>query len=597
MHSNKRQRLSPDSATLRNDLEPGKTVSTQPHRRTAMRHFTGLLALFAILFGLVGARADTVTQYLTFQAQDQGLWDAGSNRSYAFDLTGNWDAYSFDQSTGIKIPSLGHFSAGASGGADAGRAGLIATAYANSGKVNITYPLTFTLNYPTPSSLSPGQTFTVSSSWSPGTPMATPSLVTKSPSFGVSLNGILEEPNISLDISGRAFGEWIFRDTIFHQSIDFNQTLVDTKDVNPGTKDLFEGILSVAYKQPRINLTGNLVPATFGGPQTDLYGLGATQSADRSNTGFFTLNGNFSNAISFVASKLLGLPHLKFTDTIHASTSAFGYTCGFSGGYDILSLVGSAGVGMEEEVRFHPNPQVTLYLTDSSGTHTVTFPAGGSIQLTMPSDGSSLYINPVVSLDNSFLSRVSAYASAALDFYPFDIVCTLSLPGYTLPTLSYSIPPSHLVSVQSHLGDVYNKTFKLGGFDDQFLSEIVLTPPPPPPPTPLVANDDFYQAGLMAGTNGTVYQVIAGYDGSQPSPLANDSGPAGFHAVAQHWQPEPNDPDTYFDLDEFGHMTFSISQSVVNAQGIGQQQFQYQITDGQGHFATANINITLGSGG
>lgn len=95
-----------------------------------MRHFTRFLAIFAILFGLAGARADTVTQYLTFQAQDQSLWDSGSDRSLAFDLTGRWDAYSFDQSVKKRIDVLGTFSAGANGSVDAGRAGLIATAYA-----------------------------------------------------------------------------------------------------------------------------------------------------------------------------------------------------------------------------------------------------------------------------------------------------------------------------------------------------------------------------------------------------------------------------------------------------------------------------------
>ena len=44
-------------------------------------------------------------------------------------------------------------------------------------------------------------------------------------------------------------------------------------------------------------------------------------------------------------------------------------------------------------------------------------------------------------------------------------------------------------------------------------------------------------------------------------------------------------------------MNFSMSKSIVDTLGIGQQQFQYQITDGQGHFATGNIYITLGSGG
>ena len=46
-----------------------------------MRRVTGFLALLAILFGLAGASADTVTQYLTFQAQNQRLWHSGPNVS------------------------------------------------------------------------------------------------------------------------------------------------------------------------------------------------------------------------------------------------------------------------------------------------------------------------------------------------------------------------------------------------------------------------------------------------------------------------------------------------------------------------------------
>lgn len=588
MHANKPLFPSPGRAEMRDDRGPGQNVSNHPNRRTAMRHLAGFLAVFAVLSSLTAARADTVTQYLTFKSNKQDLWKGGLERSVAFDLTGSWNSYTFDKSAGVNIQGLGHFSAGASGGVEAGRAGLMATAYANSGTVNVHYPLTLNLTYPSPSTLSPGQTFTLTSTWTPGAPGATPSLVTKSPSFGVKLNGILEAPKIDLRISGRAFGEWIFRNTIFSESFNFSETLLDTADLNPGTKDLFQGILSVGYKQPKINLTGQPVGA-------DLYGYGTTGNADKSASGFITVNGNFTNVFSFVASKFLGLPRLKFTDSISAS----GLGCRFRGAYDILSLVGSAGIGLEEEVRFRPNPQVTLVINEGNGNNrrVVTFPAGGSVQLTMPSDGTPLFIDPYVTLDNTFYSRTSAYASAAINFYPFDIACALSLPGYTLPTLSYSISPIELISTKSRFGDVFNETFKLGGFDDLFLPQISIVPPATMNPTPLVANDDSYQASPASGIKGPVYQFYAGYTGSQANPLTNDSGPTGFTAVAQHWQPDPTDPDTYCDIDAFGHVTFSFSQAKANNAGIGVQQIKYQITDGKGHFATANLNITLGGGG
>jgi hypothetical protein len=52
----------------------------------------------------------------------------------------------------------------------------------------------------------------------------------------------------------------------------------------------------------------------------------------------------------------------------------------------------------------------------------------------------------------------------------------------------------------------------------------------------------------------------------------------------------PNDPDTYLTIDAAGRVDFSVPESVVNA-GVGGFDFQYQITDGQGNFATGTLRI------
>ena len=539
-----------------------------------MNRITRLLALFGGMCCLTGARADTVTQFLNFQATNQSLWGPGvtSLVSPSFDMTGSWNAYSFDKSAGTRLDGLGHFSAGATGGVDAGRAGLVANAYANGGTVNIAYPITLTLNYPNPSTLSPGQTFTISSSWSPGTPKATPALTTTSPKFGAKFGGVMEVADAHLKISGRAFGEWVFRKTIFSESIHFHQTLLDTKDLSAATKDFAGGLLTVAYKPAKIDLTG-----TRSG--NNLFAYGSAQNADRS--GFVSLTGNFSNAIGYVAMTSGSPKPLKFSDSI----DYFSRGCGFKGAYDILSLIGTIGVDLEESVAFKPTPIVSLTIVDRVGSHVITFPAGKSVRITMPTDGSGLYIRPTVSLDNTFTSIVSANASAGINFYPFDISCTLGLPGYTLPSLNYFVPASTLVSRTTPFTDMYNNTFKLGGFDDQYLPEIYFSTPPPPTPIPLVAKDHFYDATLQSDSTGTYYYLtVAPINGL----ISDAEGPASLKAVAQDWTPDPTNPNLYFRLTAAGAIEFKYPPNVS-----GEFQTAYQITDGNGHFATAHVYIHL----
>jgi Cu+-exporting ATPase len=81
----------------------------------------------------------------------------------------------------------------------------------------------------------------------------------------------------------RAFGEWL-RFHIFDETIYVNENIYDTKDLQPGSSDILDGILAVNYAQPTLNLSTNRFTSN-----TDLVAQGGTRNADRSGTGFVTL--------------------------------------------------------------------------------------------------------------------------------------------------------------------------------------------------------------------------------------------------------------------------------------------------------------------
>lgn len=548
-----------------------------------MRRITGVLALCAILLGLAGAHADTITQRFNFQTT-QSLWNTTDTLKASRDLTGRWDEITFHPEAGFYISGLGHFSVGVDGAVRAGRAGLIATAYADGGTVTVKYPMTLTMTYPDPKTLKAGQSFQITSSWTPGAGNANPSLTTKSPKLGAKIEGVLKG-GLDIDLALRAFGEW-WRPSLIHRSVDFCETLLDTQNISAG-KHSYKGILSFEYTQPKINLTN--VPAPY---SPDLFAIGNTPNADNYSgiPGFFLLEGNISNAIGYVVGMATNGEPIKFSDDLD-------YTfldAGFTGSYNFASLIAAAGVGLQEEVRFKPIPKITLYITGTNGTSTVEFPAGGSTSVTMPADGSGISLDPVVSLDNTFYNRLTCFGSADLSLFPFDFTARIHVPGYSSSRVGDSVSPIRLATTSADLGDLYNETFKLG-FDPLSGKGVYLVPPVVKN-TPLVANDDYYTAYQTGGIKGPVWRVLAGYVNTPAGPISNDTGPAGFDIVPQRWQPDPNDPDTYLTINQNGSMDFSVSQAIVNS-GIGQFSRTYQIKDRKGNLVTGHIYITVGGGG
>jgi hypothetical protein len=549
-----------------------------------MRRFTGLLAFVAILLMTrAPARADqTYTAQVPFQANSLSMWKNGANgMSQAVPLTTSWND-PFDASASTKVAVLGHFSVGASGGF-AGSAGLTLTQYANGGTVAVVYPLTLTLTYPDQATLAPGQTFTLRSSWVPGVPGVAPYLSTKSPSFGLAADAGLNISEAWLHLGLRAFGDWFINDDIFNTSFDINQRLFDTAWLGNGTTNLFNGELTVKVKQPTLNTSGYASG-------------GATGIQTSASSDFLSFGGNFTNAL--VAET--NIPHFpKLADSESHSFEG----AGISWNYRCLTLEGNLPVNVAQQFQFTPRPKLSLNLSTGQS---VPLTAGDSVQLTMPSDGSALKITPVMTLDNQFSNRmqvqigggISGFVPNGLTFYPFSFHGRVGW-GTGSKTLDYSLPALSLVDLgQVYTASVYDQTFPLGGFTPRTLSDIVIAPvapPPPPPPPTLTPTDDSY-IGFSAGGNSgiPVYEVLAGYNSTVPGVLDNDTGSVPFTAVPQDIE-DPIDPNHYFRLDSLGNLDFSIPQSDVPQDT--QFQFPYQITDGQGHFATGNIYIAAGPNG
>src|SRR5579871_826250 len=171
-----------------------------------MRRFTGILTLSATALSLFAAQAQqTYTQNLDFQATNQSMWNASLGQagySYDLPLTQTWDTHGNKRSNHYHhVFILGTFGAGATVNST-GQVGLDLNAYATSGSVDADYPLTLNLNYPDPSTLAPGQTFTLTSSYTVS-PNAT--LATHSPDAGVIMHAHLQSDPMKIFLNVEAF--------------------------------------------------------------------------------------------------------------------------------------------------------------------------------------------------------------------------------------------------------------------------------------------------------------------------------------------------------------------------------------------------------
>src|SRR5205085_7842067 len=115
-------------------------------------------------------------------------------------------------------------------------------AFATSGHVDVVYPMKLTLTYPDPTTLNPGETFTVSSSWEPDRNADKPaSLKTRSPNAGVSVRDIINLDQAQIEFRVKAFSHTIFHDWLAIPSFHVDEELFNTDT-------LFEGGIPIPKK-------------------------------------------------------------------------------------------------------------------------------------------------------------------------------------------------------------------------------------------------------------------------------------------------------------------------------------------------------------
>lgn len=517
-----------------------------------MRRFTGFLAIIATLLSLASAQAQkTYTQSVPFSTSNQSMWKPNQTSDgyiYDFDVSNSWEYHGY-ASKYDHVKLLGTFGGSASFDTK-GSAGLRFHAYATSGRVDVNYPGTLTLTYPDPSTLAPGQTFTVKSSWALDSTAA--EMQTHSPDAGVSLGAFVKSDPMRIHLQAEVFSHNLINNDVLNTTIDFDKTLLDTHNLTQGSYVLIKpNILSVDYHQPHIETKG---VSRFGLPE--LFSSGGDQ--------FLYVNADFTNALAAA----LDLPPMTFNGHWYEGFRYANATVDWS----FLDLQGDVPVSLQQHFYFNGTPMVTLNLSSGSP---VTFQAGTSVHLTMPADGSPLTITPTVTLDNQFQNRTDVNVGASLEFTPADFRFRVHIDDIWTHHYHFQPVPTIVYGANLLTVPVYNQEFTLGGFSPQTLPAFTLTRVDT---TPLVANDDSY-----------TFPVYTMDVTASTGVLLNDTGPSGFHAVVATLT---NDVAKLY-LQSDGSFHFATPDT----SGPHQYNFSYQITDDQGHFATANISVTVGGGG
>ena len=131
----------------------------------------------------VATPQETYTKSLTFATAGQSIWEGEDSLIFDKFLGYSWNpqvlasnnyydaSYEICDPTGLDLGCIG-FSAGRFGAGASidtgGTAGVRYVAKAIGGKVDVSYPIDLTINYPASGTLYPGDTYTISTAYAPG---------------------------------------------------------------------------------------------------------------------------------------------------------------------------------------------------------------------------------------------------------------------------------------------------------------------------------------------------------------------------------------------------------------------------------------------
>jgi hypothetical protein len=385
------------------------------------------------------------TYNLTFTTENQCMWQQGTcNVLYNYFLGGSFNG--FDSGGGyFTVPVLGEF--GASGSAYArGRMGLNFEASATGGNVSVTYPMQLTISFPTRDYLVPGGTVMIQSSYRL---QQGARLSTQSPDARLVVSSIIDF-SAGFGIRARAFSRDIINGSVSIPRINYNQTLLDTDNLNIWDRDFdliptYSGLLVLNVHYPRILTEGSNPP-----------NVNETRLSSTGSDRFVTLTGDLTAATVYLIQTLLGMPPNNF---LRKSVS-FGP---LQAGYSILQTEVRTGLGFRQDFEFAPRPKIRL--TFSDGRPPMEFYAGESVSIRLPMTG-GLDVNASVVMDNQFKNITYLTISGGIYFLPLSVYASGKAGPISLG--SFQFEPVDEMGVSATLPiPIFNRTFTLAGFNEQ----------------------------------------------------------------------------------------------------------------------------------
>jgi hypothetical protein len=278
----------------------------------------------------------------------------------------------------VTIPALdlGEYGAEISGETD-GRIGFDLDIDADSGSVNVEFPVGVTIEYPDPMTVLSGETFTISTGFTEAdTAMST------------------NFPEASLDL------DFVF-DVYATGGIEV--AVVDSAYLSFGTINVDESLDLISIDSStdvELDLGIANITAQFPDIDTEVSGTDASGNLASFDDDFLL---DVDIDVDYVVTTLLGLPPLGGEFEV---LGAYGY-------YTLLDLLVGAMLMVEQEFTFDPTLMVRLDFTTGES---FSVPVGESVSMVAPDYGTTIGVTPTFYLDNLFTNTTSLRIDPTFDF-------------------------------------------------------------------------------------------------------------------------------------------------------------------------------------
>jgi len=469
-----------------------------------MRTRSFLCILIALGFGSViflapmSGNAALYTADLTFETSDQSMWGSGGATTLDFnhfygatwDESGGVGGVAEDVTTpAVTIPpictifgctpeivlvepvNLGDYGARVDASTN-GEVGFQVDLHFDSGSVDVGYPVGIDLNFPDPNTVLPGETFSISSSFTPSTAAA---MTTNFPEASLSLDLIFD---VYADAHARVCLVDCFVDTDLFPTIDVDETinLIDL-DSNTGQLELetFGGLVPITVQVPDINTTG-------------------TVSGNNIHSSGEDLLLDVDVDLDLILTSALGLPPLGADLSFGAATIE----------YEILDILAGYELNVTQEFGFEPTLMGQL---DLSTGDSYEFTVGDPVDIVFPASLTDLEITPTFWLENTFENETGLRIDPNFTLEVLSLLLGLDLPDVVnllgLDDISESLGPAYILNLTTEGPAIalLSKSWELQGFEEivgsTFLVSALVQEEPGPEAVPEPGTLLLLGAGLL----------------------------------------------------------------------------------------------------